>query len=305
MKKLEFILDKLPEDPRLDKAIPLVRPEISRGQARRLIENGSVYVNDKRCHQNARTVHSGDVVRLMIDDAPKSAAPMPPTALAADRIIFEDEDLIVVNKPAGLPTHATIDTSRHHLVEAIQDYLGTRDGVPPAQVYLGVHHRLDRDTSGAILFTKRKEANAAIAQAFQGRDVEKDYLAVCLGEPRRKEFTIKTYMDTDRRNKRRMAVVTRGGKHAETHVELLQTLWRNNRKISLVRASPVTGRMHQIRVHLAHEGLPLLGDRTYGVDFPGVERVMLHAWRLRLGEKEFIAPFPDDFRSIDFTPPGE
>ncbi|NUM88639.1 MAG: RluA family pseudouridine synthase [Bdellovibrionales bacterium] len=304
MRRVEFTIEKVPEDPRLDKAIPLHHPEVSRGQARRLIENGSVYVNGKRCHQNAREVRTGDVVHLLISDAPKPKNPERAAgSITAGHIIFENADLVVVNKPAGLPTHATIDTSRHHLVEALQEFLGARGGVPPSQVYLGVHHRLDRDTSGVILFTKRKEANAAIAQAFQGREVEKDYLAVCLGEPRRKEFTVKTYMDTDRRNKRRMAVVARGGKHAETQVEHLQTVWKNNRKISLVKASPVTGRMHQIRVHLAHEGLPLLGDKTYGVEFPGVERVMLHAWRLRVGGQEFIAPFPDDFRSIDFTPP--
>lgn len=298
MKTIEFVVRELPDDPRIDKVIPLHVKELSRSQARRWIEEGSVYLNKKRCRQNAKQVTIGDKIRVVLTENP--AAARQEFTLGPEHIVFENADMIVVNKPPKLPTHATIDSSRFHLVEALERFLKSRDG----KAYIGVHHRLDRDTSGIILFAKRKEANPALAQAFQGREVAKTYLAVCLGKPRQ-NFTIKSFLGPSERNKRRMQSVKRGGKFAETEVRVVESKQVEGRTLCLVEARPKTGRMHQIRVHLSENGFPILGDETYGVSFPGVDRVLLHAWKLKILGMDFHAPLPDDFRRLDFHEPGE
>jgi len=183
-------------------------------------------------------------------------------------------------------------------------FLAARDKMLPGRVYLGIHHRLDVNTSGAILFTKRKEANASVAQAFQEREVQKTYLALSLGELK-EPVVIKSFLAESRQNKRVVCSVRSGGKYAETAVRALETRIILARKVSLIEASPKTGRTHQIRVHLAENKLPILGDETYGVRFSGARRVMLHAWKLELLGKSFRAPLPDDFRELDFHEPGE
>lgn len=301
MSQLDFTVDRLPDEPRLDKVLPLYVENLSRSAARKLIENGSVYLNRKRCKMNAKTVQSGDKVRVMLGALEKEEEDF---QFTEDRILFEDKDVIVVNKPPLLPTHETRDQSRYHLVLALKEFLGKRDHKKPQDVYLGIHHRLDRDTSGAILFTKRHEANAAIAQAFQNQEVKKTYLAIVLGGLP-KPLAIKTFIGPSPKNKRIMASVQRGGKFAETLVRSLATSNARGRVISLMEAAPKTGRTHQIRVHLSENNLPILGDHTYGVEFPGVPRVMLHAWRLDILGKQFYAPMPEDFAKLGFADPAE
>lgn len=304
MKFTEFTVKELPpEDPRLDKVIPLHVKDLSRGASRKLIEQGAVYVNRKRCTKNSKVIHAGDKVRVMLSthEAPAKDEEF---RFGPERILFEDQDLIVVNKPPFLPTHETIDSSRHHLQRSVALFLAERDHVLPGRVYLGIHHRLDVNTSGAILFTKRKEANAPVAQAFQERQVQKTYLAVSLGELK-EPAVIKSFLAESRQNKRVVCSVKSGGKYAETAVRCLETKTIQARKVSLVEAQPKTGRTHQIRVHLSENGLPILGDDTYGVRFQGVDRTLLHAWKLELLGKSFRAPLPDDFTSLDFHEPGE
>ncbi len=305
MKYAEFIVTQLGEDPRLDKLIPLHVKGLSRSAARKLIESGAVYLNKKRCLMNGKVLRPGDKVRVMEPSgAGAETEKKQEFRFTPERILFEDQDLIVVNKPPGLPTHETIDSTRHHLVRSLQLFLGERDKILPQRVYLGIHHRLDVNTSGVILFTKRKEANAAPAQAFQNRTVQKTYLALSLGELP-EPIVIKSFLAESRQNKRVVCSVKSGGKYAETGVRALDTRLIQARKVSLLEATPKTGRTHQIRVHLAENHLPILGDETYGVRFPGIQRVMLHAWKLELLGKSFCAPFPDDFRVLDFREPKE
>lgn len=310
LKFTEFTVNQLPpDDPRLDKVIPLHVKELSRGAGRKLIEQGAVYVNRKRCTKNSKVINVGDKVRVMLSAQPagpgqRGQAKDDEFRFSAERIIFEDKDLIVVNKPPFLPTHETIDSARNHLQRSVQQFLGAREKKVAANVYLGIHHRLDVNTSGAILFTKRKEANAAVAQAFQEREVQKTYLAVCLGELKEPRV-ITSFLAESKQNKRIICSVRSGGKYAETAARGLETKLIQARKVSLIEASPKTGRTHQIRVHLAENGLPILGDETYGVRFQGVARTLLHAWKLELLGKTFRAPLPDDFASLDFHEPGE
>lgn len=301
MKFSEFVVAELPEEPRLDKMIPLHLKDLSRSAARKLIEQGSVYLNRKRCRMNAKLLRRGDTVRVMLG-APAEAAEE--FRFTANRIVSETDDWIVVNKPPGLPTHETIDTSRHNLVRALSAFLAERDGKKPTQVYLGIHHRLDLETSGLLLFTKRKEANPPVAQAFQERTVEKAYLALSLGElpePR----VVKSFLGESSRNRRVIESVQRGGKYAETEIRPLARKLVQGRPVTLVEARPKTGRTHQIRVHLKENDLPILGDRTYGVALAGAPRVMLHAWKLSLLGRTFRAPLPEDFLALGFAEPGD
>lgn len=307
MKQYDFELKSVPEDARLDKAIAAHAQstglEISRSYAKKLIEDGGVYLNRKRCKQCAKPVRVGDKIKICISEAPNDAGEKD-YVLPEKLVIYEDEDIIVVNKPPLIPTHATIDTSRNHLVLATQTMLAARSKKKPAEIYLGVHHRLDRDTSGIILFTKRKEANPRIAQAFQERKFQKTYLAICLGVPKEKTFSVKSFLGVDPRNRRFFCTVEREGKFAHTDVRLLETLFIGSKKISLMEAKPLTGRTHQIRVHLSENRLPILGDAAYGVRFQDVPRLLLHAWHLELDGQSWHAPMPEDFQSLGFREPA-
>ena len=142
-----------------------------------------------------------------------------------------------------------------------------------------------------------------MAQAFQDRQVQKTYLAVCLGELNAPQV-LKSYLAESKQNKRKIQSVHSGGKYAETSIRSIEKRVVQARSISLIEAQPKTGRTHQIRVHLSENGLPILGDETYGVRFPGVKRVLLHAWKLELLGKTFCAPLPQDIRILDFSDPG-
>jgi 23S rRNA-/tRNA-specific pseudouridylate synthase len=258
--------------------------------ARRLAATGAVRRNGARPSSPTVEVRAGD--RLVVDVGALPPAPPVPQLSAAD-ILFEDDWLIAFDKPAGLPTHATIDPARPHLVGLAMALLTTRDVEP----YLGVHHRLDRDTSGVVLFTKVREANAAVASLFADRHMRKTYLACCAGpghEP--PSWTVRDHLGRIGRTGKvaRYGPVRSGGEPAHTDLRVLgpadagasRTRGADRRRPSrdddgrwLVEARPHTGRTHQVRVHLAGSGLPIVGDVLYGG--PPGPRVLLHAARLQ------------------------
>lgn len=299
MKHYDIAVTEQPseETSRLDKFIASKKEDLSRGLVRQLIERGAVYLNQKRCKQASRPVKVGDSIKVFLPQPREKQA----VEVNASNIIFENQDWLIVNKPPFLPTHETVDDSREHLVLKLKQFLAARDGGSPQQVYLGIHHRLDRDTSGVILFTKRKEANAAIAKAFQEKSIQKTYLAVCVGTPQNKHFSIKSFLGRDPKNKRRFKSVQSGGDPAETIVKLLDTKDFADHHLSLVEAKPITGRTHQIRVHLSENHLPIAGDETYGKKLPGIKRLMLHAWKLEVLGKKFEAPLPLEIAKIGFS----
>lgn len=220
--------------------------------------------------------------------------------LTPRRILYEDADLLVVDKPPGLVSHATVDPARDHLVAAVARLLRARDGEVG---HLALHHRLDRDTSGAVLLSRQPSLDAALGAAFAERRVDKVYLAVVARNPARAfpagELELDAHLAPGKGPGGRTLVVRSGGKPARTRVRLRQASGER----LLVEARPLTGRTHQIRVHLAHLGFPILGDELYGGAEPNTKRLLLHALRLgldhpRTGERlRVVAPPPRAFRA--------
>ncbi len=214
---------------------------------------------------------------------------------APDRVLFEDEDLIVVDKPAGVSTHAPEKDRRDDAHARLGLFLRERGAKDP---YLGIHQRLDRDTSGVLLFTRRKEANRAIAEQFEGRSIDKGYVAGVTGIGKRERGVLEHRLVPDRDGAMRaMPASARQGQLAVTRYRVLSRAGDR----ALVELHPETGRTHQLRVQLAAEGMPIAGDPLYrGAPAP---RLMLHAERLGLahpssGEKvTFRAPVPEVFQA--------
>ena len=222
-----------------------------------------------------------------------------------ERILYEDEWLIVVDKPAGLPTQPTPDPGRASVLGLLSEFLRRRDGGTP---YLGLHHRLDRDTSGVLLFTRRREANAGVSALFAGKTVQKTYQALAVAAAGcADEWVVENHLGVIGRVDKvdRHGAVRSGGDRARTSFRVLERL----PGALLVEARPRTGRTHQIRAHLAEGGHPLFGDQLYGGpvevacgarNLP-VPRVMLHAVSLEFTHPVtsvglgVSSPLPPDF----------
>ena len=298
---------------RLDKAIARLASHegapLSRGEARAWIEAGRVRVNGKRVGRLSFMLKPGALVEwtppASIEALAHAGAWSPEWAqLLEGRILFEDDDLLVIDKPAGLPSQATRDPSRSHAFGAA--YAWTAQAVARAQApYIGLHQRLDRGTSGAMFMTKSKGANKSAAAQAASRDparqLNKVYLAVALGDPAENEWTSRERLIKSSAPKPTMSVALgKAGEDAETEFKVLRR--SASRVAFLVEARPRTGRMHQVRVHLAARNHALLGDRLYGGDVAATyaARPMLHAFSLELAHPmngkrmRFEAPIPAD-----------
>jgi RluA family pseudouridine synthase len=215
-------------------------------------------------------------------------------------ILYEDEVLIAVNKPPGLPTQATLDKKRPHVYGLLQKLLQEKN----PHAYLALHHRLDKDTSGVLIFCKDKNYNEKISDMFKRHEFEKIYFVLTEKAPCKKSWTIKNHLaevKVPNSQRARLHSVKSGGKIAITDFKLLETY----KKALLIEAKPKTGRMHQIRVHLAECGLPILGDDLYNRKSKiKVPRMMLHAKELRFrhpktGEELKIeSPLPKEWDSL-------
>jgi len=277
---------------RLDRFIA-ARGGISRGRARRAIDDGGVFVEGRRCKIAGRLVRAEQRVEVNLQEGGRETAPPPPLDRA--RLLYADADLAAVDKPAGVPAQPTLTSDRGTLPELVAALLGG----PVTLV-----HRLDRETSGVTVLARTRPAAAALAEAFRVGGPDKTYLALCARAPSPAEGRIDAPLAKDpaRPGARRVAA---GGEAAATRYRTL----RLGPGAALVEARPETGRTHQIRVHLAHLGAPLLGDARYGgprrVGEVAIPRVLLHAARLELahpvtGARLVLeAPVPEDFRAAE------
>ncbi len=292
MKKLSLAAGPQDEGERLDRFIA-ARGGISRGEARRALDAGGVFLDGRRCKVAGRTLRSGQRVVVNLAEGGRAAAEPPPLERA--RLLYADAELAAVDKPAGVPAQPTLTSDRGTLPELVSALLGTR---------VALVHRLDRETSGVTVFARSAAAAAALSEAFRAGGPEKTYLALCARPPAPADGRVDVRLGKDpaRAGLRR---VDPGGDAAATRYRTL----RAGPGAALVEASPETGRTHQIRVHLAHLGAPLLGDARYGgprrVGEVAIPRVMLHARTLRLVHPAtgaplvLEAPVPEDFAAIE------
>lgn len=261
-------------------------PELSRSRVHKLIEDGNVQVAG-RPSKPALRLEAGAAVTVRVP--PPVVATAAPEAIALD-VIFEDADLVVINKPAGMTVHPSPGHPSATLVNAILAHCGDLSGVGGV-LRPGIVHRLDRDTSGVIVVAKNDAAHQALARQLKDRRVEKTYVALVEGTPKPAHGIIDAPIGRDPRKRQRMAVVARG-REAATGYGVLERF----RGASLVEAQPRTGRTHQIRVHFAAIDHPVVGDRVYGKGSPLVGRQFLHA--LRIGFEH-----PRTHESVEFQAP--
>jgi 23S rRNA pseudouridine1911/1915/1917 synthase len=255
---------------RLDKALA-ARSEIgSRSLSERLLRDGAVTV-DGAARPKSHRLESGSVVEVELPVDEGSVVEPEPVTVA---VPYEDEHLVVVDKPAGISVHPGAGERRRTLLGQLLT-LGAFGGDPERP---GVVHRLDRDTSGLLLVARTEDAHAALQEAIRHREVERRYLALVRGHPRSRTGRIDAPLGRDRRDPTRRSLDTNEPRDAVTHFELLEPTAGH----ALLEVSLETGRTHQIRVHLAEIGLPVAGDPQYGVAGDlCLERQFLHAHRLR------------------------
>jgi 23S rRNA pseudouridine1911/1915/1917 synthase len=262
---------------RLDQYLVQVLPELSRTEIKKLIQQDQVLVSNQPA-KPSMSVQPGDVVTVYVPIAE-------PVALQAETIpitiIYEDADLIVVNKPAGLVVHPALGHRTGTLVNALlakyPDLGDLSQAEPEAEQRPGVVHRLDRDTSGLLVVARTDLALRHLRRQFKDRTVQKTYLALVVGRPKAPEGLIDVPLGRDPHHRQKFAPLV-DGKPARTRFRLVEKVG----EYSLLEVDLETGRTHQIRVHLAWLGCPVVGDTVYGPknNPPGLDRQFLHAWRL-------------------------
>jgi 23S rRNA pseudouridine1911/1915/1917 synthase len=247
---------------RLDRLLAGNLPDMSRSRLKNLIIEGRVRLGDATLKDPSHRVKPGQVFTVFIP-APTEAGPAG-QAMALD-IIYEDEDLIVINKPAGLVVHPAPGNPDATLVNALIAHCGPSLSGIGGVLRPGIVHRLDKDTSGLLVAAKNDAAHRTLSAAFAAHDVERAYLAVVWGAPLRSKGEISGNIGRHPVDRKRMAIVKRGGKPALTRYKVLRRL---GKAASLVECRLATGRTHQIRVHMASIGNAVIGDPVYGRPSP-------------------------------------
>ncbi len=278
---------------RLDHFLAGQEPFLSRNQVQRLMDNGLVLVNARPARPSYR-LRAGDMIRMTVPPPVEMA--LTPEPIPLD-IVYEDGDLLVVNKPAGLVVHPAAGHHQGTLVNALLDHCPDLTGIG-GYLRPGIVHRLDKDTSGLMLVSKTDLAHQGLSAELKARQIKRQYLALAHGGVRSEKGLIDAPLGRDPRERKRIAVVA-GGRTARTHYHVRERF----PGYTLLEVELETGRTHQIRVHLAYAGYPVAGDPVYGprrnpLNLPGQA---LHAYRIafthpRSGERmTFEAPLPPAF----------
>ena len=284
---------------RLDKVLLSRYPDFSRSRIEGLVKAGFVTVNGAVAAKAGMKVSSGNEITVEVPP-PVPAVPEPEDIPLS--VVFEDDDMLVIDKPPGMVVHPAPGHFTGTLVNALLAHCPNLSGIGGV-ARPGIVHRLDQDTSGLIVVAKTQAAMDSLARAFAShKNVEKTYLAVVHGRPRLKSGRIENFIGRHPVDRKRMAILEKGGKLAITNWRVLFA----GDAVSVMECGIETGRTHQIRVHMASLGCPVIGDRTYGKGAldrrldPVPPRQMLHAWKLRLWhpvkgvEMSFEAPPPAD-----------
>lgn len=284
---------------RLDKFLCSKLPEHSRSRLQGLISDGFVRVNEQVVTKSGTPVEAGDQVEILIP--PAVPVNLEPEDIPLD-ILFENKDVLIVNKPAGMVVHPAAGHYTGTLVQAAMAHIPDLEGIG-GELRPGVVHRLDKDTSGLILMAKNEQAHNWLQDQFRLRKVRKTYLALVDGKPPTPTGRVEASIARDPAHRKQMAIVPDGkGRSAVTEYRVVEQF----RGFTLVEAHPLTGRTHQIRLHMAFLGCPIVGDTLYGHHRKSLEidRHFLHAARITLllpGEQQeqtFEAPLPSDLLTI-------
>lgn len=293
--RIEKFIYEEPQPERLDKFLVSRLPEFSRARIQGLILDGFVSVNGAAAKKAGQLVEGGDEIETRIP-------PPVPSGLIAEEIpldiVFENDDLIVVNKAAGIVVHPAAGHASGTLVNAVLGYDPDMEGVG-GEERPGLVHRLDKETSGLILLAKNERAHRWLQDQFRLRKVKKTYLALVDGKPPTPSGRVEAPIGRDSKQRKKMAIVSPGkGREAVSEYKTLQT-FKNH---SLLEFHPLTGRTHQIRLHCQFLGCPIVGDSVYGKRTPTVslDRHFLHAFRL-----EIVLPDEDQTRTFEAPLPSE
>lgn len=287
---------------RLDKQILETHPGFSRSRIEGLVKSGFVTVNGTVAEKAGMKVSEDD--EIVVEIPPPVPAVPEPEDIPLD-VVFEDEDMVVVDKAPGMVVHPAPGHFTGTLVNALLHHCPNLSGIGGV-ARPGIVHRLDQDTSGLIVVAKSQAAMDGLVQAFSShRNIEKTYLAVCHGRPRLDAGRIENLIGRHPVDRKRMAIVGKNGKVAITNWRVFDC---SRPQSTAVECKIETGRTHQIRVHMASLGCPVIGDKVYGKPAldkkldPVPTRQMLHAWKLKLWhpvkrvEVAFEAPVPEDLK---------
>ena len=263
-----IVADPVRAGERVDRFLADSLPDLTRSRLKQLIEAGRLTCDGRTVTSPAEPVRGGGAYALHLPE-PEPASPRPQAIPLA--ILFEDGDLIVLDKQPGLVVHPAPGNQDGTLVNALLAHCGdTLPGIG-GERRPGIVHRLDRDTSGVMVVAKTEIALAALSAAFAARDIDRAYLALVWGAPNPAQGSIEGPIGRDPRERKRMAVVARGGKAAMTHYRVLS---QADSALALLEARLATGRTHQIRVHLAARGHPVVGDPVYLRRIPAAARLL-------------------------------
>ena len=292
----QFIVEN--ENIRIDKYIAEKNKDYSRTIIQKMIDEGKVLVNNKKTKSSYKVV-KGDIV-CVTEYEPKEDFKLKPQKIELD-IVYEDNDIIIVNKEKGMVVHPGNGNPDGTLANAILERCkGSLSGIG-GTIRPGIVHRIDKDTSGLVVVAKNDNAHINISKQIQERKVEKTYIALVRGNIIENEATINMPIGRSTKDRKKMDV-SKKGKEAITHFKVL----KRYHGFTLLELKIETGRTHQIRVHLAQIGFPIVGDKVYsnGKNPFGIEGQMLHAAKLRFVHPttnkmvEFEAPLPDYFKNI-------
>ena len=306
---LEFTINSGESGVRLDRALSRLLPDSSRTLLQKLIKDGAVQCDGKSVTVPRYPVQCG--MKICVD-MPDFSAPAPPQAEEFDfPILFEDEHILVIDKPWGVVVHPAAGNHEGTVVNALLGRYPSLAEEATVNSRPGIVHRLDKDTSGCLVIAKTPEAQFHLGNSFANREVSKTYLTIVRGVPARLSGEIVTLIGRHPGNRQKMAVVERNGKNAITSYTVTGSGTIDKAPVSLLAVKIATGRTHQIRVHMNHLGHPVLGDQVYGGSrskVEGVERQLLHAWKIEFPHPvthqkcTFKAELPEDFRKVlDFS----
>ncbi|HTP03448.1 MAG TPA: RluA family pseudouridine synthase [Anaerolineales bacterium] len=284
---------------RLDHYLVETLPQYSRARLQTLVQDGFVKVDGKPAAKSGLKLERGAVIEVRIP-------PVAPSRLAGEDIpldiVFENENVVVINKAAGMVVHPAAGHQTGTLVNAVLGYDPDMEGIG-GEDRPGVVHRLDKETSGLILLAKNDRAHRWLQDQFRLREVSKTYIALVDGKPRTPTGRVEAPIGRDPSHRKQMSIVARDkGREAVSEYKTLESFPAH----TLLEFHPLTGRTHQIRVHCAFLGCPIVGDRVYGFKQPSVPiaRHFLHAAKLRIRlpdeaePRDFAAPLPDELQAV-------